>query len=456
MRRIRVNAETLLLAGVAAGIAVTTAAAAAPTRTTWVVDRDRVQCAHADFTSIQAAVDAAEASDLIRVCPDRYSESVVIDKPLTIKGDPEAIEALDCLQPTLPEFGVDQHAIVDPDGDAFSIALKLSANNVTVEGLVVEGASVGIDAGDRFSGNRVDHNVIRRNTLFGIDFGSAGDRQSRVDHNCIRENRWGLVSELDDDSLWTFPVVDGYEREGWNQRDLINARVDHNSTFANQGAGLEAAGPGRRANVVFDHNRSLRDAGALIQNSADSAILENEITDPPSNAIVVGGGNQNLVIEGNRVRGSGLHGIVFIETFIDRFALPSTNVTVRANDVRSSTRSGIFANTNNLAESRITENTIIDNTALGFSGISLFAGNTNIEVSRNQVHNNARSGIRAQPGAIGNRFEANSMHGNGFLNPTLFFDAHDLNPPINVWPNNFWIGNDCLTDNHGGAICGGP
>src|SRR5215207_291445 len=52
---------------VAAGLAVTPAAAAQPTGSTLVVDRDRAQCGSAAFTSIQAAVDAALPGDLVRV-----------------------------------------------------------------------------------------------------------------------------------------------------------------------------------------------------------------------------------------------------------------------------------------------------------------------------------------------------------------------------------------------------
>src|SRR5215216_3546594 len=102
---------------VAAGLVATPAAAVEPTGATLVVDRDRVQCAGAEFTSIQAAVDAAQPGDRIRVCPDDYGESVVIDKPLTIKGDPEAIEAIDCFQPTSSQVGdldPTRHAIVGP------------------------------------------------------------------------------------------------------------------------------------------------------------------------------------------------------------------------------------------------------------------------------------------------------------------------------------------------------
>ena len=49
-----------------------TGAKAAATRAL-VVDKDGAQCANADFTSIQAAVDAAHPGNLIRVCPDLYT-----------------------------------------------------------------------------------------------------------------------------------------------------------------------------------------------------------------------------------------------------------------------------------------------------------------------------------------------------------------------------------------------
>src|SRR4029450_2539449 len=118
------------------------------------------------------------------------------------------------------------------------------------EGSVIQGASVGIDASDRHAGYRIHHNLIRSNTLFAIDVGSAGARQSRVGHNCIRENRFGLVSELDDDSLWK--QSDGPERDEWNARDLIYTRIAPTAPFRNTPS-LEAAGPGRHDRVTFDH-----------------------------------------------------------------------------------------------------------------------------------------------------------------------------------------------------------
>jgi hypothetical protein len=155
---------TVLCTLAACALAFAAADGAATGPATLVVDRDGVECASADFTSIQAAVDTAQPGDLIRVCPDLYTESVTIDKSLTLKADPDAVEAIDCFQPTLGELPADQQAIVDPADDGFSIAFKLAADDVVLEGFVVQGAYVGIDASDRFSGYRIHHNMIRLNT----------------------------------------------------------------------------------------------------------------------------------------------------------------------------------------------------------------------------------------------------------------------------------------------------
>ena len=455
-RRPRVGCALLI----AAGLVVTPAAAADSTGGTLVVDRDRVQCASADFTSIQAAVDAARPRDLIKVCPDRYGESVVIDKPLTLKGDPDAVEAVDCFHPTPSQLGdlvPTEHAIVDPPGEGFSVALRLNANDVVVEGLAVEGASVGIDAGDRFSGYRIDHNVIRLNTTFGIDLGSQGTRESRVDHNCLRENQvGGLVSELDDDSLWR--PSDGPERDDWNARDLRNARIDHNDTFRNF-HGLYAVGPGQRDLVTFDHNAS-RDDGALLapaggagialQNSTRSAIVDNSIMSSIRTfSILLGRANDGLEVRSNIVRG-GLTGIRFARTsfFTDFFPVTSHDVVVTANDLRDGT-TGIDANENSLVDSLLAENTTSDSRG---NGIILLTGNTGNTVRDNQADNNELAGITALAGATGNRFERNSMHGNSTRpGPLPGADARDFNTPF---PQNVWLSNDCDTDIPDGMTCG--
>jgi parallel beta-helix repeat protein len=456
MLQLRLILHAVVAAVISTGLAVATAAAAEPTSATWVVDRDRAQCANADFTSIQAAVDAAQPGDLIRVCPDVYPESVVVDKPLTLNGDSNAVETIDCFAPTLGELPGDQQVIVDPADAGFSIAFKLEADDIILEGFVVQGASVGVDASDRFSGYRVHHNLLRLNTLFAVDFGSEGTRKSRVDHNCLRQNQDGLVSELDDDSLWK--PSDGPERDEWNARDLANARIDHNSTFRNLNA-LYVVGPGRRDLVTFDHNISQNDgveqapaggAGIALQNSTRSAIVDNEITSAVRTfSILLGRGNDGLEVRSNTVRG-GLTSIRFARPsfFTDFFPVTSHDVVVTANDLRGGT-TGIDANENSLVDSLLAENTTSGSSG---NGIILLTGDTGNTVRDNQADNNELAGITALAGATGNRFERNSMHGNSTRpGPLPGADARDFNTPF---PQNVWLSNDCDTDIPAGMICG--
>ncbi|WP_165439962.1 right-handed parallel beta-helix repeat-containing protein [Micromonospora kangleipakensis] len=437
-----------LLAALAAVLVVPSSAEAAePASSTLVVDRDGVQCGNAEYISIQAAVDAAQPGDRIKVCPDLYAESVTVDKPLTLFGDPDAVDAVDCFQPTpsqLDDADSARQVIIDPAGGGFTIALALRADDIEVAGIVVQGASVGVDASDRFSGYRIHHNLIRLNSLFGVDFGSAGPRQTRADHSCLRENRYGLVSELDDDSLWASPPV-ADERSEWNQRDVRNARVDHNLTFRNV-TGIDLAGPGHHDQLTIDHNVSREDgAGIALQNSNGSAILENDVARASSSSIQIGGATSDLTIDSNIVV-NGRIGIIFTANgFNDRFRQTSHRVQVTRNTVRGMTFSGINANPGTAQEpGDLHDSTVADNisTDNGRDGIVLFAGNSGNEVRGNVSERNGRNGIYAA-GARDNTFIGNTA----LLNVAV--DARDDNRPVNTW-----TGNQCVTDSPAGTICG--
>jgi parallel beta-helix repeat protein len=431
---------TVFVLAVAFGLLA--AGAARARAATLVVDDNKTECAHAGYTKIQEAVNAAAPGDLIRVCPGFYPESVTIDKPLTLKGDPDSVEAQDCFTPAAADPARD--AIVDPMADGFSIALSLRANGVVVEGLVVQGASVGFDLSDGFSGYRVDHNLIQQNTLFGADMGSAGGTESRVDHNCLRQNNDGLVSELDDDSAWS--PIDTSNRGPDNARNLSDARADHNTTFAN-GSGVEAAGPGQRTRVTFDHNVSRQDAvGIAIQNSTDSAIASNELVRPSFAGIYLGGANDNLQVRSNQLQQGGQFNVRFAAAngFIDQFSAKS-HVVMTDNLSTGATFSGISVLPGRVEHSLFSNNTSSGN---GRDGLQIASGNTNNTISGNVTDSNARNGIYAA-GATGNRFEGNEMLGNGTV-PTLGgVDARD-----DLRASNTWTGNACVTDIPAGTICG--
>jgi len=229
---------------IAALIALAGPPALAAPPPTLVVDDDRAQCAQADFGSIQAAVDEAPSGGLVRVCPGRYEEHVTIDKALTLKGQPNAVEAIDCFDPTPSHLGDADptlHAILDGTTTPAPVLFDIDADDVRVEGFVLQGenggtVSAAIDAGAAHSGYVIRHNLIRLNSV-GIQLGSNGTSPSRFEHNCLRQNGWGLATD---------------------SRELVNARIDHNRTYRTANNAFEPANFLTR-NLRLDHNHSRQD-----------------------------------------------------------------------------------------------------------------------------------------------------------------------------------------------------
>ena len=406
-----------LLLVVAALACLAFADAAAAHSRTLVVDRDKVQCPRADYTSIQAAVNAARAGDTVVVCPDLYTEDVTVSKPLTITGtgggddEDSAAVPIDCFTPSLADPAT--QAIVE--GAVF--AFDLQASNITVRRLVIQNSATGVLTHDAFSGYRLSQNVFQANDGAGVNFLSSGARLSRIDHNCLRFNGAGGVTS-----------------EGG---DLRRARLDHNHTF--RVGGFDISGAGARQDVTVDGNVSREDFSLiLLSNSTESRIVGNDVG-ASFNGISVAGGNVGLEVALNRVHDGTGSGIL-IATILSFPVFPaSTGTRVVGNEVSGFTFEGIQAFIGSASSSFIVGNDTHDN---GRDGIRLRAGNTGNTVAVNRSDRNGRNGIYAQ-GATGNRFLANTMHGN------VVFDARDDARTTNTWTHNA-----CATDSPPGTICG--
>src|SRR4051794_10881173 len=148
-----------VLSVAALGLDATSAAAA-----TLTVDKDRAQCPRAQFATIQAAVDNAHDGDTVKLCPDLYSEQVTVTKPLTIRADD--VDSDGCL--TAGAADPARQVIVAPASAGFAVAFRLAADDVTLRGVVIQAASVGVDTSDAFSGYRVTGDRIENSSLFAI------------------------------------------------------------------------------------------------------------------------------------------------------------------------------------------------------------------------------------------------------------------------------------------------
>jgi parallel beta-helix repeat protein len=509
---VRVTAVCCLVTSGAVVVAPADRVAAEPA--TWVVDDDRQQCPEATHESITSAVndEALDAGDLIRVCPGLYRESVTINKPLTLKGDPDAVEAVDCFATGLAEPDPAEQVIVDGGGSEALALFTLAADDITLAGFVLQRAANppplpadanllrrAVDVSGAYSGSRIHHNLFRLNTI-GIQFGSSGARWSRLDHNCLRQNAWGLVSD---------------------HRDLINARIDHNATFDTTNFAFELFGfDNARENITFDHNVSRQDntayliagskSSALVANTVESAqigmriepanedleISHNLITDPfgtnrvgfvlqgiafPTPGVGVAPTKRALV-RGNQITGMGIPGstsaagdgivvagppntdrpAVMESTFTDNvtsdnlrdgIVLRGGNAgnTLRGNISERNGRFGILVQgaVDNVVESNIAGNNGADGIALQRAT----RGGVNYDATdnhfhANSAHGNRRDGIFADRFTARNTFLANQMLGN------TRFDAHDDSVLLGTLQN-LWIANQCGTASPDGLCATG-
>jgi len=410
--------------------------------TTHVVDDDKAQCAEAGYTSIGAAVTAANPGDLIRVCAGSYPERVAVDKPVVIKGQPEAVEAIDCFAPsasTRGDLDTTVLPVVSPPDATAEPLLRLAADGVEVSGLVFEGMvdpgvnsiyRASLETSPLYSGYRVHHNLFRLNTL-GMETASNGAIASRFDHNCLRENGWAIA----------------------NQRyPLGKARLDHNETFRQRNIAFEMgwvlAGV---EDVRLDHNVSRLDGYGFFVEASSRVLIEDNVVQARLFNVAVNGGNRTVQISRNSILPGGTLGVFFRPLPQSGTTAPSEDVLVEGNTIHGmigNPGSGIAVSPlHPVRDAHVRENVLSDNQGDGLR-VNSGSGNT---YSGNVMERNGGYGATAGAGAAGNTFLGNVMLDNGTA------DAHEAPAAVGVPQTelrNDWIDNVCERDLPAGLICG--
>ena len=322
---------------------------------TLTVDRDHVQCPGAQFSSIEAAVQAAAPGDTVVVCPDTYDESVTIDKPLTIQG------------PGVP--GNPGHrkvcttlAVSDPTTEAIvdgtPTAVFVDSGDVSLSGLVIQGprsvSATGVLVGP-FGDVAVTGNLFQNNVQdIRLTAAAAELGGSSVDGNCFR----GLGPQ----GAGIFGI--GVSGAGSNTSVT-------NNVFFRKGTGLGlngSSGMSIQNNYAFQDNSFAN----LQRDFRDSTVSNNVVSAMQSTAI--SGGGSNVTIANNDIE-DGLR---------DAIAPAGSQLSIHDNVIAGNGGSGIDAQPNTLQDSTIATNLLRQN---GNDGIQIEAGNTGNTIADNVARN---------------------------------------------------------------------
>jgi nitrous oxidase accessory protein NosD len=274
-----------------------------------LVDDDKVQCPTAAFTTIQDAINAAQAGNLIRVCPGTYREQLSINKSLSIEGDNGAI--------VLP-MNMVANATGSSGAPIAAAIVVEDAANVEIEGLIVDTANSGVSACSpdligilyQNSSGSIEHNAVRNTKLpVSLNGCQSGDA-------IVVQSLSGGTSKvtIDDNS------VHDYQKNGITGNELGTEVAITNNVVTGLGPTTGAAQNGIQVgfgakggvlrNTVTDNVWALcvsltscafNATGILVFQSDDVRVEHNSVA---TNQVGVFANGQNAKIESNNISNS--------------------------------------------------------------------------------------------------------------------------------------------------------
>ncbi|MBX3045706.1 MAG: right-handed parallel beta-helix repeat-containing protein [Anaerolineales bacterium] len=270
-------------------------------------DPENICYESATLTPIQDAIDFAVAGETVHVLAGVFTEQVVINKDLTLKGTPGAIIKAPT---TLPEHFV-------TSGNNRPIIYVHDANNVVIDGFVIDGD------------NKGDANALM-NRFVGIGFYNAGGTISNntvtnVMDSVLKGTQHGnAIYVYSDDGVARTVVIDGnvvnnYQKNGITVHGTnLNAEITNN-TVTGAGTttviaqnGIQVSGgavaliEGNDISGNDYGNASWASTGILLNGAGDGVeIRDNHIHDNQTNIYAVA--SDDLTLENNTISGSSLY-----------------------------------------------------------------------------------------------------------------------------------------------------
>lgn len=238
-------------------------------------------CGAPSFGSIQAAVSASTAGDVVSVCPGTYNESVIVDQEVTIRST----------------AGAAATTVQSP-----AIAFDVRRSGVRIEGLTIEGATAGIQANSlcglgqsscappgRGSNLAIVGNVVR-NGAVGVGW------QRKIDCATITGNTiTGNAAQLDLDQQENAPA--------------LFVTVQGNTLTGGGGSGfaLRLANLGNGLGISQNTVDGSSQAGVILANLvAGTQFLENDVRNSAGDGVVIKPGAGGVRVISNNIEGNGV------------------------------------------------------------------------------------------------------------------------------------------------------
>jgi parallel beta-helix repeat protein len=291
--------------------------------------------------TIQAAVNQVSAGGTVIVAAGSYAEQVQVSKAVMLQGAQVGIDGRTRCDATSGE------TILNGTGGAF----YLQANDVTVNGFVIENATAsylgtGLYAPGSSSGHTIVNNVFRNN-IFGLYLNGSN---STVEHNCFKNNNQPGAA-----------AGNGI----YSDQGAANLLVNENDFTGHENCGIifTAVPPTTFVTgVTISGNQLLNDSAICLFNTGDSTVSGNTVDHSSSHGIYLGGNNTNLQIKENTLTNaaSGFSGVRIRD---DIGNSPNSLITIQKNLIQhndygvrladNAVSANLVVNRNNLAENPI-------------------------------------------------------------------------------------------------------
>lgn len=230
--------------------------------TTWIVDDDSPE---ADFSSIQAAINAASSGDTILVRAGNYSEHVFVNKQLKLRGE-------------------NKTSIID--GNSIGDVIIVMAHNVEISGFTIQN-----------SGRRVATEFPEfgpsgfpvYEAMCGVYL--SGYRGCKISDNLITDNFVGL-----------------------NIESASNVIVSKNQITNSYGdCGIRIA---FSSSVTLSGNEITNNhiTGAVIFQCTSSTVTENQIIDNPGSGMVISFSSRFITVSKNNITNNNSHGLNIVNS----------------------------------------------------------------------------------------------------------------------------------------------